>query len=617
MRLKPGSDKEPLCCELYAEDLDNPPVYEAISYVWGSPQGSVPLDCDGQVLLITPSLNDALYRIRHQSLDKTVWADAVCINQRSLTEKAHQVNQMALVYERASRVMICLGVDGHGDAEEAFEFIKETNRHFETGMEIHGHIDNVPLLELNHPITNPSRWIPLQRLFLQTWFSRVWIIQEVGLAATAVVLYGKHSIPWSDMIQFILIEHRRPDLKAVPVVLRIGRTIDAFNLIWCNYGNATSWRTERPYIRYLSGLPHHRLRKDLFNVLLTGARFDATDGRDHVYAFLGHPSASFSETKSTIIEADYKVTKEELYRHVATTLLERMGSLLLLSAAEQTEETLASDFPSWIPRWDTGNTAVILSPFPGQAHYYDASLFPETRHEYIARPSHLDRVTETPVSESFLHVRGFTMARVDVNSEVMYREAYDRKSTNEAEKDDRFINPIEAAWTIAKSSQPPNTLYATILEAFSLTITAGLDKLRKPAAHNIATHLSNFASFCSSKLSHKLNSEIAQHNPGKKGEIQTANGDERHFSVQARQACHGRRFFVTDGGLFGLGPAAMRTGDMCCVFVGARVPFVVRSTGISRRYKVIGECYLHGFMEGEVVPKWKRGGVEIEEFSLS
>jgi len=139
-----------------------------------------------------------------------------------------------------------------------------------------------------------------------------------------------------------------------------------------------------------------------------------------VYAFLGHPSASSSETKLTIVEVDYEVTKEELYRCVATALLERMGSLIVLSAPEQTEETLASDFPSWILRWDKGNTAVILSPFPGHEHYYDASLLSEICDEYMARPSYLDKLTETPVSETFLRVQGFTLARVGVDSEVIY-----------------------------------------------------------------------------------------------------------------------------------------------------------------------------------------------------
>ena len=69
--------------------------------------------------------------------------------------------------------------------------------------------------------------------------------------------------------------------------------------------------------------------------------------------------------------------------------------------------------------------------------------------------------------------------------------------------------------------------------------------------------------------------------------------------------------------MFGLGPAAMRQGDMCCVFVGARVPYIVRPMGIPRRYGFIGECYLHGFMEGEAVREWRKGGVEMEEFNLS
>lgn len=101
----------PIRCTLRDASLSGPPTkYEALSYVWGSPEGTLPISCDGMKLLVTPNCLDALVHLRLRSRKRTLWIDAICIDQRQEKECNHQVGRMGEVYSRASRVIIWLGV---------------------------------------------------------------------------------------------------------------------------------------------------------------------------------------------------------------------------------------------------------------------------------------------------------------------------------------------------------------------------------------------------------------------------------------------------------------------------------------------------------------------------
>ena len=92
----------------------------------------------------------------------------------------------------------------------------------------------------------------------------------------------------------------------------------------------------------------------------------------------------------------------------------------------------------------------------------------------------------------------------------------------------------------------------------------------------------------------------------------------RRFMVDAAQACHGRRFFPTKSGYFGLGPAAIggwQNGEMlCCVCFGASVPFILQKH--ENIYRLVGEAYVHGLMDGEAIEMWKRGELDAVDFTL-
>jgi hypothetical protein len=51
----------------------------------------------------------------------------------------------------------------------------------------------------------------------------------------------------------------------------------------------------------------------------------------------------------------------------------------------------------------------------------------------------------------------------------------------------------------------------------------------------------------------------------------------------------------------GLFPADAREEDLVVVFDGAETPFVVREVGEEGDYVLVGDCYILGLMEGEVL----------------
>lgn len=70
---------------------------------------------------------NALKRIRHETDERVVWADAICIDQTNKAERARQVTLMSEIYEQAQEVLVWLGNDDHGDAQVAVNSILEIN----------------------------------------------------------------------------------------------------------------------------------------------------------------------------------------------------------------------------------------------------------------------------------------------------------------------------------------------------------------------------------------------------------------------------------------------------------------------------------------------------------
>ncbi|KAK7752516.1 hypothetical protein SLS62_005484 [Diatrype stigma] len=78
--------------------------YEAISYVWGAPAGDCTIVCNGQDLLVTPNCRKMLRRLRRFHRTRTLWVDAICIDQTytGTAERNEQIPLMGQIYHKAS-----------------------------------------------------------------------------------------------------------------------------------------------------------------------------------------------------------------------------------------------------------------------------------------------------------------------------------------------------------------------------------------------------------------------------------------------------------------------------------------------------------------------------------
>ena len=67
----------------------------------------------------------------------------------------------------------------------------------------------------------------------------------------------------------------------------------------------------------------------------------------------------------------------------------------------------------------------------------------------------------------------------------------------------------------------------------------------------------------------------------------------------------------------GIGPAAAKANDTICVLFGGQVLYVIRAKD-GERHEFIGECYVHGFMDGEAVEGCDtEGGPQSQTFILT
>lgn len=112
LSLLPGTND--IHFNLQAVNLDDKPEYEAISYCWGDPTDCRTVYCEGKPLQITVSLFTALRQLRYPDNPRSLWADAVCINQGDDIEKGSQVSLMSQIYSKTSRILIWLGEDKTG-----------------------------------------------------------------------------------------------------------------------------------------------------------------------------------------------------------------------------------------------------------------------------------------------------------------------------------------------------------------------------------------------------------------------------------------------------------------------------------------------------------------------
>lgn len=383
--LEPSTNRHaPVRCNLNLASFDDNNVkYTALSYTWGDPLSTKTILVNGATKQVTIDLEAALRHIRQPSCAMVLWIDAICINQEDLAEKNHQVEMMKEIYTGAELVIAWLG-NASNDSDLAMEVLGKgfeawkgkagssvINERRGNYTPARGDEDHTTELSgctagSQPPVTNRNvevcdkqiYWkdftrtiqglsdretLAISKFFKRSWWSRIWVVQEVMLAKKVVFKCGYAEVPGDKMISWgvgplsILNIHMLSSDSELSVLAG-----PAFNL--------------------LEVLLYPRNNKDAMDCLFSFGMRETSRPHDHIYGILGILPA---KDRNLFGSPDYGCRVEDLFISVARRLMIEHNSLeLLLVAGTHTSLTAASstelNLPSWVPDW-TRSSSVLKS----------------------------------------------------------------------------------------------------------------------------------------------------------------------------------------------------------------------------------------------------------------
>ncbi|KAB2103188.1 hypothetical protein AG0111_0g8193 [Alternaria gaisen] len=590
LKLQPGKAEDDIECSLEIIDIGtSKDSYEAISYVWGDSNHTVEVWCNGLQVPVTASLANALHNFRHSSEPRLLWADALCINQKDDQEKGHQVKRMGEVYANAKCVLVWLACDTKNVAEDTFALICEVNAYFGASFVKGGErVCDMELFEEPYPVSiDQDRWSGVVKLFKLPWFKRVWTVQEAAVAAECRMFWGSASVDIADVIEICVWFWAKEEFYAIirGIVGNIAYCFPRKSALYFHYNThrPVSWQQSRVGLVYLAV---KYKEKTLCKVLDASQDLEATDPRDHVYAFLGCPVAKDGEGR-TLVDADYTSSLHVLNIRLAHALMKSPteGPFVLSAVYHRSREGLLdSGCPSWVPAWQVPRQSRIRIMHP--------------RSWYRASGSTKFFTTISPDEEDFLTVGGFIFDKVIWSSNTIQ---YRRRSLS-------YMHPNPAA---RESNELP---IDTLLNHVFQTATGLGIAIRQE--ETVRTLMIGYPPERSSRsISHRRQKEeLAAYRRktllARSSVVETVEWTAKEEKVaiefgNSLKSTHGSKLFLTADGRLGIIPVGklVEVGDVCCIIFGATVPFLL-TPAKDGRHKLISECYIHGVMDGEVMQQF-------------
>lgn len=579
VNLLPGTRPAPIQCEINVIGLDEPPPYCALSYVWGERSEDYWIFIDQEHICVTPSLYNNLQHLRSNEETRTFWIDAICINQLDNTEKSSQVRKMQEIYGRSSEILIWLGPEEEGSAS-AMALASRIAAYWsdqgldpsdaESDFRKKSAADLSTLL--GQSTYDPAPVEAFRRLINRGWFERVWTVQEAAAPAkTKTVQCGDSTIDWASFItaaKFLAHAIIRPDLKMYfPIAnpLRSNSLPGLFNLDHLQ--------------RFIESGRH---QTDLLGILANYRCYKATDPRDKVYALLG----LVTETLTDISVCDYFLDTPTVYLQVAKQCILHRGSLECLGYCNPSLRN--SDLPSWVPDWRYPSARHPLAKWSKHKPYFgDPDLVDKRIYSSSADSTSQKRHLSFSHSQNPKLVNeGFCIGKVLTAGLPFYQDA-----TTQG-----FESDVLRGW------EPENLqiLYRptgeTNLEAFSHTIVADVAKKGPLRERGFAVDWGFWRSV----------KDFAQ--PPTSPQLRAEWGSLLFAAV-------GKSLVFSNNGHMCLAPGETRPGDQICILFGGHVFYILRPAG--ECWSFIGECYVHGLMDGEAMSLLANGTYELQDFIIA
>jgi hypothetical protein len=361
--IQPAEDtSRPVQCEIIGTRLSSlSQPFTALSYAWGDATNTKPIFIRSSRLFIGCNLHDALVHLRKNDESICVWVDAICINQRDLSERNHQVQQMRRIYSSGHQTIIYLGNESGNTSHSAWNFLqrhsdwfKETypleyNR-LEDAIDFRGQIEDVEYDVLPRP-----------------WFKRIWVLQEVVVSRRCVFIQcGSRKVSWDDFCRVVLLTGRVNDQYGMSLENRyyVDLVKDIF-LARSSFCIANGLDQLLP--NWHTSIGDTKGRSTYLLHMLSRARaLEASDPRDKIFALMGISTGVDLEDDNIAI--DYHKSIGQVFQDFARYMIDHEKTYDIFGYLDQCDGAGAK--PSWAPDWQKTMlpACTILDTFETESH---------------------------------------------------------------------------------------------------------------------------------------------------------------------------------------------------------------------------------------------------------
>ncbi|KAF3004579.1 hypothetical protein E8E14_005478 [Neopestalotiopsis sp. 37M] len=603
LKILPGRAGRPVVCKLEVTDLSSldVPPYEALSYVWGSPDMNEQIEINGHKINVSQVLLQALLHLRSATTPRTLWVDALCINQFDLTERSSQVLLMPLIYSKATRVVVWLGESEPWGLYYAIECAKS--------LEVSNPRASTSVPEFHFGVAYVAA-----KLLRRSYWTRVWVVQELVLAKDILVACGRFTCQWETLHQIVAGSAYHSFFPTNHVYLDEFLALETSHKLRASTQRNTHRDADLNFESALMATDDSRA-PDLVSLWYRYRSRKATDPRDKVFAFIGLADSSYD-----LLQPDYSRRASFLSIELANQHIRYSRTLSVMALAEsarvrsQNKPSSTNDYreayiPSWCPAFMTNDSKtepefrLFWTGLPGD----ERENFHATGHvPVLAVPTQ----SSAQIGES-LHDPDIHFLEIDLVSNFGVTISSDGRLSGHWDE-------LVASSMTAGRRQETTWNWKLAEKLLASNGQGGGSRLTKNSNNDVFGEELIHLTLTAGKFSYRP----------------SLDDDRQHrlYHEAQRQACLGRRLFVTADGRLGLGPEDLKSGDALHIALGIGAPVILRKTitewkqstdQVSDIYNstwlYIGQAYVHDMMnyKGDLTADIDSGRVTLERRKLT
>lgn len=633
-------DDNRIQCDVFQVSLasmttPNRPYFATLSYAWGNPGVTRKIRCAKETVSVTLNLYEALVHVRNLRTPRLLWVDSLCINQADKLEKGQQVQRMHLVYGQ-SHCISWMGVESEDgfDVQSMLPIIRwlseteedmNVRRISPTWDNLDDHIEQNPVYGVTSARQIP--WTQLLHCLDRDIFKRLWCVQEILLARSNDVRTSRCRVDIAVLARSsCLISHVLSNLQStstsegatsrsaggtpVPDVRRLRTTCSRISsMLMTAPLPCLEFKKAADFVTHVTAL----------SIIHDNVSRECSDPRDHIYglAALCNLGTSYNISYSTLSLTTQEVFTDFTLHSLRTTKLLEAFQLVYRSAVVR-ENTRTDITPLWKHRPWTPGLPTWVPDFAGPQPIIRKLKNTDDSRETVLRASKDRPAQLTRLSRQQIGVIGVEIGTIQVCG-IALRGSRDQDTAAEsASYVWQYFSSLQRSMDTIESSISAQSLCRQLLDVLS----TGRAWRHCPAWAYVTLRSPGWKS--DRMIQSSLGAAwIFDHLPGLASRAKLTlhrwihPSDWRELADDVNtwlySASFGTRLFTTDNvdAIIGTGPEGLRVGDLVCVLYGGDVPFILHPDG-QGHYKLIGECYVSGIMQGEALNM----GLEEREFLL-